>query len=236
MAKKKKNGNYITKKSIAAHEAYVIKKTNEQKRNRILTVALPLVLVAAIAVGVIFFAVSHGWGTDMTVTHHAEIEIEGLGTIHLELYGKEAPKTVENFVKLAEEGFYDGLTFHRIISGFMMQGGDPEANGTGNSGKTIFGEFEANGFKNAIKHERGIISMARGENPNSASCQFFIVHKTSAANTKSLDGNYAAFGKVTEGIEIVDAVCDLVEPVDSDGTVLPSEQPKITRITIHAVH
>ena len=236
VAKKRKNNNYITRKSVAAHEAAIIRNENDRKKRTALTIIFSSILVVALVVGVIFYAVSHGWGTDMTVTHHAEIEIEGYGTIHLELYGKEAPKTVDNFVKLAESGFYNGLTFHRIISGFMMQGGDPNADNSGNSGKNIFGEFEENGFKNAIKHESGTISMARANDPNSASCQFFIVHKTSASNSKSLDNKYAAFGKVTSGMDIVNVICDTAEPVDSNGKILPSEQPVIKSITIHAVH
>ena len=131
-----------------------------------------------------------------------EIKIKNSGTIKLELYPDKAPKTVANFEKLAKEGFYDGLTFHRVISGFMIQGGDPLGNGMGGSDENIPGEFAANGFPNPIRHERGVISMARAQDPNSASSQFFIMH----ADGFFLDGNYAAFGKVIEGIEEVDKI------------------------------
>ncbi len=122
--------------------------------------------------------------------------------IKLELYPEDAPNTVENFVNLASEGFYDGLTFHRVIEGFMIQGGDPEGTGMGGSDENIYGEFASNGFDNPIKHERGVISMARSMDPDSASSQFFIMHE----DAPHLDGNYAAFGKVYEGIEVVDDI------------------------------
>ncbi len=134
-----------------------------------------------------------------------EIKIKNSGTIKLELYPDKAPKTVANFEKLAKEGFYDGLTFHRVISGFMIQGGDPMGNGMGGSDKNIPGEFAANGFDNPIRHERGVISMARAQDPNSASSQFFIMH----ADGFFLDGNYAAFGKVVEGMEEVDKIAEV---------------------------
>ena len=138
----------------------------------------------------------------------ADIEIEGYGTITVELNGKAAPITVANFVKLAESGFYDGLTFHRIMAGFMMQGGDPNGNGTGGSEETIVGEFAQNGYENNLSHTRGAISMARAMDYDSASSQFFIVHEDS----DFLDGSYAVFGYVTEGIEIVDKVCEEAVP------------------------
>ena len=120
----------------------------------------------------------------------------------LELYPELAPKTVANFVSLVNNKFYDGLTFHRVISGFMIQGGCPKGNGTGGPGHHIVGEFAANGFDNPLKHTRGVISMARAQDPNSAGSQFFIMHKDSP----HLDGQYAAFGKVIEGIEVVDFI------------------------------
>ena len=163
-------------------------------------------------------------------TYYAVIDIIDYGTITVKLEPKEAPKTVENFINLAQSGFYDGLTFHRIISGFMMQGGDPKGNGTGSSDKKIVGEFASNGHKNNISHKRGVISMARANDPNSASCQFFIVHDDRAAN--SLDGMYAAFGYVTEGIEVVDKVCTQARPIDGNGTILKAEQPVIKSIKI----
>ena len=132
----------------------------------------------------------------------ATIEVENFGTIVVELYPDIAPITVANFIELAQEGFYDGLTFHRIISGFMIQGGCPRGDGTGNPGYSIKGEFSANGVKNDLKHTRGVISMARSSAPDSAGSQFFIMH----ANASHLDGQYAAFGKVTEGLDVVDAI------------------------------
>lgn len=159
---------------------------------------------------------------------HAEIDIKDYGVIKLELDGDSAPITVANFVKLAESGFYDGLTFHRIISGFMIQGGDPEGTGMGGSDENIKGEFEANGVKNDISHKRGVISMARSQAMDSASSQFFIVHEDSTF----LDGQYAAFGQVTEGIEIVDQICADTKVEDGNGTVLPENQPTINSIKI----
>ena len=132
----------------------------------------------------------------------AIIEINKFGTIEVELDKEAAPLTVENFVKLAEKGFYKGLTFHRVIKGFMIQGGCPKGNGIGGPGYCIKGEFAANGVNNPISHKRGVISMARAMDPNSAGSQFFIMHK----DGEFLDGQYAAFGHVTKGIEVVDAV------------------------------
>ena len=146
----------------------------------------------------------------------------------MELDGAAAPETVENFVKLAEDGFYDGLTFHRIMAGFMMQGGDPNGNGTGGSDQTITGEFAANGIENNLSHTRGAISMARAQAYNSASSQFFIVHEDSTF----LDENYAAFGYVTEGMEVVDNICEDAEPTDNNGSIAKEAQPVIQTITI----
>lgn len=133
------------------------------------------------------------------------ITMEDGGIIEAELYPAIAPKTVENFVKLINEKFYDGILFHRVIPGFMIQGGDPKGNGTGGSKETIKGEFDANGFKNTLKHTRGVLSMARTMDPNSASSQFFIMHQ----DAPHLDGQYAAFGKVTKGIEVVDQIASV---------------------------
>ena len=134
----------------------------------------------------------------------ATIEVENFGTIVVELYPEIAPNTVANFVELANSGFYEGVTFHRIISGFMIQGGDPQGNGQGGPGYSIKGEFTANGFENNLKHTRGVISMARTMMPDSAGSQFFIMHK----DAKNLDGQYAAFGKVIEGLDVVDKIAD----------------------------
>lgn len=159
----------------------------------------------------------------------AEIIVRDKGTIKLELDAKTAPITVDNFVSLAKSGFYDGLTFHRIINGFMIQGGDPEGTGYGGSEKTIKGEFSANGIKNDISHVRGVISMARNSiNMNSASSQFFIMQ----ADNLDLDGNYAAFGHVTEGMEIVDDIAKNTKVEDGNGTTLKENQPIIDSIKI----
>ena len=158
--------------------------------------------------------------------HHVEIEVQDYGTIALELDADTAPISVTNFIRLAEDGFYDGLTFHRIISGFMIQGGDPKGNGTGGSDQTIKGEFSENGVENDISHVRGVISMARSNNPDSASSQFFIVHEDSLF----LDGNYAAFGHVTEGMDVVDKICEDTPVQDDNGTVDKDDQPVITSV------
>lgn len=160
--------------------------------------------------------------------HHVEIEIDNYGTVALELDADTAPISVTNFVDLAKEGFYDGLTFHRIISGFMIQGGDPSGNGTGGSDKEIKGEFSSNGITNDIAHDRGVISMARSNDPDSASSQFFIMHQDSP----HLDGNYAAFGHVTSGIEIVDQICENTPVQDDNGTVNADDQPVIKAIRV----
>lgn len=161
-------------------------------------------------------------------THHAEIDIQDYGTITVELDGDIAPITVQNFMDLANDGFYDGLTFHRIISGFMMQGGDPNGNGTGGSENTIKGEFSANGVENSLSHTRGAISMARSQAYDSASSQFFICH----ADSTFLDGQYACFGYVTDGMDVVDAVCEAAQPTDGNGTIPADQQPVITAIRI----
>lgn len=165
---------------------------------------------------------------ELTGIHHADISIRDYGDIKVELDADTAPITVTNFVKLAQEGFYDGLTFWRIMDGFMMQGGDPKGNGTGGSGETIKGEFSSNGVKNDISHVRGTISMARSSDPDSASSQFFIVQ----SDITFLDGDYAAFGKVTEGMDIVDEICKNANPTDDNGTVKADEQPVIDSIQI----
>ena len=161
--------------------------------------------------------------------HHVEIEVADYGTIALELDGKTAPITVENFLKLAKSGFYDGLTFHRIIDGFMIQGGDPEGTGMGGSDETIKGEFSANGVENNLSHTRGAISMARNSvSMDSASSQFFIVQSDSTF----LDGQYACFGYVTSGMDIVDQICKDAQPTDGNGTIPAAEQPVITAVRV----
>ena len=161
--------------------------------------------------------------------HHVEITVKDYGKITVELDADAAPITVENFLKLAEDGFYDGLTFHRIINGFMMQGGDPLGDGTGGADENIKGEFSKNGVENNLSNTRGAISMARSSMMDSASSQFFIVHEDSTY----LDGEYACFGYVTEGIEVVDAVCSAeLTRVDGNGGVAKESQPVIESIKV----
>ena len=164
--------------------------------------------------------------TDTKGKHHAKIKVKDYGTIEVELDGDTAPITVANFIKLVNEKFYDGLTFHRIMSGFMIQGGDPLGNGTGGSDETIKGEFSSNGVENNISHKRGVISMARSSDPDSASSQFFIMHQDSTY----LDGEYAAFGKVTKGMKVVDKICEDATPTDGNGTIEKAGQPVIESI------
>lgn len=166
-------------------------------------------------------------GGAFTAEYYADIVIADYGTITVGLDADAAPQTVENFVTLAREGFYDGLTFHRIMEGFMMQGGDPNGNGTGGA-EPIPGEFSQNGVENPLSHVRGAISLARAQDMDSGSCQFFIVHQDSTF----LDGQYACFGYVTEGMDVVDAVCEAAEPTDNNGTIPAEQQPVITSITI----
>ena len=159
---------------------------------------------------------------------YIEIDIAGYGVITAELYPNVAPITVENFVNLVNEGFYDGLTFHRIIDGFMIQGGCPLGTGTGGSGTNIKGEFTSNGVYNPLNHERGVLSMARSSMPDSASSQFFIMHEVSPW----LDGEYASFGRVTSGMEIVDAICQNTPVTDGNGSVARENQPVINTIRV----
>ncbi|MCR5467710.1 MAG: peptidylprolyl isomerase [Lachnospiraceae bacterium] len=157
-----------------------------------------------------------------------KINVKDYGTIVCELDADTAPITVTNFVNLADSGYYNGLTFHRIISGFMIQGGSPNGDGIGGSGTNIKGEFSENGVENNISHVRGTISMARSTDYDSGSAQFFIVHEDSTF----LDGSYAAFGHVTEGMDIVDKICSDTPVVDSNGTVEAENQPVIESVTV----
>ncbi|MEE0491612.1 MAG: peptidylprolyl isomerase [Catenibacterium sp.] len=163
----------------------------------------------------------------LTGYYDCEIKVKNYGSIKLKLDANTAPITVSNFVGLANEGFYNRLTFHRIIKRFMIQGGDPNGDGTGGSKQTIKGEFTANGVDNPIKHTRGVISMARSQSYDSASSQFFIMHE----DAPSLDGQYAAFGCAYSGMDIVDKICDDVKTEDSNGTVSKKNQPVIESIT-----
>ena len=168
---------------------------------RILSVCLLLAILTA----TVFLFSACGKDFSGVSSHRVAIEVENYGTIQLELYPNKAPITVANFEKLVKAGFYDGLTFHRIMKGFMIQGGDPNGDGSGGAPDTIKGEFSQNGYRgNDIRHERGVISMARGNSNDSASSQFFIVHEDSTF----LDGSYAAFGRVTEGMDVVDKIAE----------------------------
>ena len=224
----------------AAEAARQAEQAKIDKRNKIIGIIAVLIVVAA----GLFFVISGSnkpatppvtisgptAAAEITekITHDVVIEVENYGTINAVLYGETAPITVANFAKLAGEGFYDGLTFHRIISGFMIQGGDPKGNGTGGSDENIKGEFSLNGFENPIAHKRGVLSMARSSAPDSASSQFFIMH----AAAPHLDGSYAAFGCVTDGIEIVDEICKNTPVTDNNGTVTKANQPKIISVKV----
>ena len=182
---------------------------NRKTMKKLICALLALVLLCAIPLTMT------SCKEEEVANYYADIEVENYGTITVKLYGQQAPITVNNFVNLAKSGFYDGLCFHRVIPGFMIQGGDPLGNGMGGSDEKIKGEFKANGVNNELKHERGVISMARSFDKNSASSQFFIMHK----NAPHLDGSYAAFGRVVSGIEVVDEIASI--PTDY------SDRPKI---------
>lgn len=167
--------------------------------------------------------------TQLSGKHHVAIEVNNYGTIEVELDADTAPITVTNFINLANSGFYNGLTFHRVIDGFMIQGGDPKGDETGGSSETIKGEFSKNGITNNISHVRGTISMARSSANNSASSQFFIMQK----DTPSLDGQYAAFGTVTSGMDIVDKICKDCTDTNQNGVITDkSKQPVISTIRV----
>lgn len=210
----------INKKRIAERQRAAEAAAKKEKNSHIAAlVGAATAIVAAIAV----FAVAIVLIVSGSKTYYADIVIEDYGTITVQLDTDAAPITCENFITLAESGYYDGLTFHRIMEGFMMQGGAGDG-----SAEKIKGEFSENGWENPISHTRGTISMARTNDPNSANSQFFIVHEDSTF----LDGKYAAFGRVTEGIDVVDAVCTAAQPTDNNGTIPAAAQPVITSITI----
>lgn len=182
----------------------------------------PTIPAGTIEGGVLISPYAEGYDSGL---HHATIEVEGMGTIKVEVNATNAPITVSNFAHLVNEGFYDGLTFHRVVKGFMIQGGSPNGDGKGGSGTKVKGEFSENGVVNAIQHKRGVISMARSSANDSGSTQFFIMHE----DNTSIDGKYAAFGKVTEGMDVVDMIAEI--PVEDDyGTVAPENQPVIKSI------
>ncbi len=229
------------------------KKTETPEKNKdvtsIILIALIIAIVVAMIAAIFIFAVPNSSRDnsasqpasasdtaadsqiDENLIYTAHIKIKGHGTIKVDLDQDAAPITVANFVGLARSGFYDGLTFHRIIKGFMMQGGDPEGTGSGGSGNNIKGEFSNNGVNNPLSHTRGAISMARNSiDMDSASSQFFIVQTD--RHISSLDGKYAAFGYVTEGMDIVDEICDQAKPIDDNGKIKAEDQPVIESITI----
>lgn len=182
----------------------------------------------AVLAGVLIWALTSGGGSGESGKHHVAITVRDYGTITVELDADAAPITVQNFLDLAGSGFYDGLTFHRIMEGFMIQGGDPEGTGMGGSDKTIKGEFSANGVENPLSHTRGAISMARSSAMDSASSQFFIVQKDSTF----LDGQYACFGYVTDGMDVVDAIAADAQPTDDNGTIPADQQPVIESVKV----
>lgn len=182
----------------------------------------------AVLAGVLIWALTSGGGSGESGKHHVAITVRDYGTITVELDADAAPITVQNFLDLADSGFYDGLTFHRIMEGFMIQGGDPEGTGMGGSDKTIKGEFSANGVENPLSHTRGAISMARSSAMDSASSQFFIVQKDSTF----LDGQYACFGYVTDGMDVVDAIAADAQPTDDNGTIPADQQPVIESVKV----
>lgn len=164
----------------------------------------------------------------LTAEKHAVITVKDYGDIYIDLDRDSAPVTVDNFVQLTEEGFYDGLTFHRIMDGFILQGGDPQGDGFGGSDATIIGEFSSNGFDNPIKHVAGVISMARATDPDSGSSQFFIL----LSDQPHLDGNYAAFGWVADenSMKVARKIAADSKPLDNNGTIAPEDQPVIISI------
>lgn len=182
----------------------------------------------AVLAGVLIWALTSGGGSAESGKHHVAITVRDYGMITVELDADAAPITVQNFLDLADSGFYDGLTFHRIMEGFMIQGGDPEGTGMGGSDKTIKGEFSANGVENPLSHTRGAISMARSSAMDSASSQFFIVQKDSTF----LDGQYACFGYVTDGMDVVDAIAADAQPTDGNGTIPADQQPVIESVKV----
>ena len=198
-------------------------------KHRILAVicALTLALTFGVFTGCQGSKGSVGYQLDMPQKGE-EIAImhTSMGDISIRFFPEAAPKAVENFKTHAKDGYYDGLTFHRVINDFMIQGGDPNGDGTGGAEDTIKGEFSSNGVKNDISHVRGTISMARSTDPDSASSQFFIVQSDST----HLDGDYAAFGHVTSGMDLVDQICKDAKPTDGNGTIAKDQQPVIESI------
>ena len=220
--KKKKNSNYQSANNIA--KAMTIKETQarEKRKNTIIAVVCAAIILVATILSITFCALNK-----TPDTRYVKMTVKDHGEIILKLDGKTAPITVENFMNLVNDGFYNGLTFHRIMEDFMIQGGDPEGTGGGGSKKTIKGEFSENGVKNDISHERGVISMARSDAPNSASSQFFICN----ADSPHLNGKYAAFGWVLSGMDVVDSITEEGVKHTYNGVIYDkTKQPVITSI------
>ena len=242
MSKKKKaSGPIKTREQLMAE-----KKAADQAAKKRNTMILIIVLASILAIVSLFVTLSivrHVRANKLTPgfkpngeikeTVYVKMTVDGYGDIILKLDGEEAPITVANFVKLVNEGFYDGLTFHRVIADFMIQGGDPNANGSGGAPNKIVGEFEKNGYHNCIAHERGVISMARGDGYDSASSQFFICNSNSDSVT-ALDGNYAAFGRVIHGMNVVDLITSKTAFQSSDmkGNIPKDVQAVISHVEV----
>ena len=240
--KKKKSSSPIMTREQKLAEEKALKAAAHHKNmiTLIISLAVVAVLILSLVALVIVRNVMANRNTpgfkpngDVKDTVYVKMSVQDYGDIILELDGKEAPITVANFVNLVNEGFYDGLTFHRVISDFMIQGGDPKADGTGGSPNKIKGEFENNGYHNCIAHEYGVISMARGNDNDSASSQFFICNSNSD-NVSALDGNYAAFGHVIYGWDVVDRITSKTAPEASDmnGSIPKSKQAVITSVEV----
>lgn len=231
---KEKLNSSAPSQELEKSENVVIDKLGTKKGfNKKLVIPIIIAALLIIAGGIVFGIASCSssqstGGTAVTGKHHAVIDIKNYGKIKVELDADSAPISVNNFIDLAKSKFYDGLTFHRVIKDFMMQGGDPKADGTGGSKKTIKGEFSANGVNNSLKNVRGAIAMARSQSYDSGSSQFYIVQK----DHSDLDGQYAVFGNVTDGMDIVDKICNNTPVTDSNGTVEKANQPVINSITI----
>jgi len=227
MSRKKNIGKYQQQQKLEQQKA-------QKKKRKLKIVGITAaVLIVAVLVGVLIWAFTRDDDdVDTSDAIKVAMEIKDYGKVTLELYPNEAPITVENFVNYVEDGFYDGLTFHRVIENFMIQGGDPHGTGQGDSSlKKIKGEFSANGVDNDLKFERGVIGMARGDEPDSASSQFFIMHQ----KNDYLDGKYAAFGKVIDGMDVVDAVatCEKIDVIDVSGNhYVPAEKVIIEKVYI----
>lgn len=227
MAKQKKNSNYQTEKSIAEKAKKEEQKLKEKQAKTVKLVAIcagAVVALVAIVLGILLAVGAFDYSPEPT--YHATLTVENYGSLHIELYGNDAPETVENFIDLAESGYFDGMSLHTFAEGLLYAGSE---NADGGS-KGIKGEFESNGFENKIPMKKGVVCMARGEGNDSAYGQFFILTK----NNSDLKGDYAAFGKVTE----FDALKDILKDIEvgSDGKIDADSAPKILSVSLHEAH